>query len=202
MSPDLIRTAEQALRQQDPILGALIAHQTLEPREPRDDYFYSLCRAVVGQQVSVAAATAIFTRLESATNLDPVQILKLDEAETKAIGLSRQKTNYITDLALHFAENPAVYNHLETQTDEAVIAELTALKGIGVWTAQMFLMFTLARPDVFAPDDIGLQRAIQKHYNLELPIAKQTYAAIAEKWKPYRTIASFHLWQSLTNTPT
>ena len=108
----------------------------------------------------------------------------------------------IANLALHFAENPAVYNHLETQTDEAVIAELTALKGIGVWTAQMFLMFTLARPDVFAPDDIGLQRAIQKHYNLELPIAKQTYAAIAEKWKPYRTIASFHLWQSLTNTPT
>lgn len=201
MDQSLLRVAEIALQEQDPILGAVIAAQTLQPREPRTDYFHSLCRSIVGQQVSVAAATAIFTRLENTTHLNPAAVVALTEEQTKAIGLSKQKTNYITDLAKHFVENPDIYNHLETQTDEEVIAELTAVKGIGVWTAQMFLMFTLARPDVFAPDDIGLQRAIQNIYTLEPSIAKQSYAKIAEKWKPYRTVASFHLWQSLDNTP-
>jgi DNA-3-methyladenine glycosylase II len=201
MDAVFLKKAEQALTSQDPVLGALIATQTLEPREPRADYFQSLCRAIIGQQVSVAAATAIFTRFKTATNLEPQAVLRLTEADTKAIGLSRQKTTYITDLAHHFVENPDIYNHLETQTDEAVIAGLTAVKGIGTWTAQMFLMFTLNRPDVFAPDDAGLQRAMLRLYGWSTLPPKTELVAHADIWKPYRTVASLHLWHSLNNTP-
>lgn len=201
MDTKYIAQAEAALAKQDPILGALIATQTLEPREPRADYFDALCRAIIGQQVSVAAAAAIFKRFADATNLDPQAVLQLTETDTKAIGLSRQKTSYITDLARHFVENPDIYNHLDTQSDEAVITELTAVKGIGTWTAQMFLMFTLNRPDVFAPDDGGLQRAMLRLYGWSTLPPKAELATHAEAWKPYRTVASLHLWHSLNNTP-
>src|SRR5690606_14972068 len=107
----------------------------------------------------------------------------------KAIGLSRQKASYIRDLAQHFVENPSVYTHLEKMSDEEVIAELTAVKGIGVWTAQMFLMFTLSRPDVFAPDDAGLQRAILQLYKWDALPPKKELVIVAEQWKPYRTVA-------------
>jgi len=196
-----ILEAETYLTQVDPILGALISSQKLDARPLRDDYFTSLCRSIIGQQVSVAAANAIFTRFQSATQLDPSQVATLDEAATKQVGLSRQKTGYLKDLAQHFVEDPAVYNHLDKQSDEQVIKELTDVKGIGVWTAQMFMMFTLARPDIFAPDDVGLQRAILKLYNLETLPPKKELEKFAERWQPYRSIACLHLWQSLNNNP-
>jgi len=104
-------------------------------------------------------------------------------------------------LAQHFVANPRVYDHLDQLSDDEVIAELTAIKGIGVWTAQMFLMFTLLRPDVFAPDDIGLQRAMKLLYGWEAIPPKRELEAFAERWRPYRTVASWHLWESLNNTP-
>lgn len=168
------------------------------PREPRTDYFSSLCRSIVGQQVSVAAATAIFARLEKATNMHPQNVITLSDEDIKVIGLSKQKSTYIRDLAQHFAGDPAVYNHLEHQDDEQIIAELTDIKGIGRWSAQMFLMFTLARPDVFAPDDIGLQRVMMKFYNWDTLPPKKELEKAAEIWKPYRTVASWHLWQTLS----
>jgi len=157
-------------------------------------------QSFIGQQVSVAAANAIYGRFAERTELDPARGVALELDDIKAIGLSKQKAGYLHDLAEHFVDNPAVYNHLDTQTDEQVIEELTAVKGIGVWTAQMFLMFTLARPDVFAPDDGGLQRGMMKLYGwTELP-PKKELAMRAEAWRPYRTVASLHLWQSLDNT--
>jgi DNA-3-methyladenine glycosylase II len=147
--------------------------------------------------VSVAAATAIFGRLERATGMKPQNVTRLSDEDIKAIGLSKQKTSYIRDLAQHFAKNPNVYNHLEQQDDEQIIAELTDVKGIGRWTAQMFLIFSLSRPDVFAPDDIGLQQGMMKLYGWdELPPKKELEKA-AETWRPYRTVVSWHLWQSL-----
>lgn len=201
MTEDTIRAAETALIATDPLLGALIKTQQLAPAEPPTDYFASLVRSIIGQQVSVAAARAIVLRFSQQTVMEPARVAALTDDETRAIGLSKQKAGYIRDLAQHFVKNPAVYNHLETMNDDEAIAELTAVKGIGVWTAQMFLMFTLARPDVFAPDDGGLQRAMLQLYKWDVLPPKKELVIVAEKWQPYRTVACLHLWHSLDNAP-
>jgi DNA-3-methyladenine glycosylase II len=201
MNDETIAQAEKALSENDAKLGKLIAAQSLQKREQRSDYFAALARAIIGQQVSTYAAAVIYGRFEAATKLQAENVLNLSEEEVKTIGLSRQKTNYLQDLARHFADDSSVYDHLENLPDEEVIEELTAIKGIGVWTAQMFLMFTLLRPDVFAPDDIGLQRAMSNLYGWENVPPKKELETIAETWRPYRTIACWHLWQSLHNTP-
>lgn len=201
MTEDAIRIAETTLIEADPLLGALIKTQRLAPTELRGGYFASLARSIIGQQVSVAAARAIALRFSDQTAMEPARVAALTDDETRAIGLSKQKAGYIRDLAQHFVTNPAVYNHLETISDDEVIAELTAVKGIGIWTAQMFLMFTLGRPDVFAPDDAGLQRAMLQLYKWDALPPKKELAHVAEKWRPYRTVASLHLWHSLDNAP-
>jgi len=199
MNADEIASAEKALQKLDPILGAHIARHGSIVRQPRRDYFASLVRAIIGQQLSVVAAARIYERFEIATGLDPGRTAQLREAETKAIGLSGSKTRYIKDVSRHFIKDSAVFNHLETLSDEDVIKELTEIKGIGVWTAQMFLMFTLIRPDVFAPDDAGLQRAIKTIYDFKEMPSRAELETFAKRWKPYRTVASWHLWRSLEN---
>ena len=196
-----IAKAEKELQGLDSKLGTLIELQKPLLHKPRTNYFFSLCRSIIGQQVSVAAAATIFGRLEAATDIDPTKIAKLSESAIKAIGLSRQKAGYIKDLAQHFVDDPQVYNHLGQLPDEEVIADLTAVKGIGVWTAQMFLMFTLVRLDVFAPDDIGLQRAMKQLYGWKIVPSKEKLERTAERWRPYRTVACWHLWHSLDNEP-
>ncbi|MGI0133337.1 MAG: DNA-3-methyladenine glycosylase family protein [Candidatus Micrarchaeaceae archaeon] len=197
----LMQHAEHAIAQADPTLGNLIQRQRLTPRAERADYFAALCRSIIGQQVSVAAAAAIYARFETATALSPAIIANLSADDLRPVGLSHQKAGYLQDLARHFANDPSIYNHLERQTDEQVIAELTAVKGIGEWTAQMFLMFTLARSDVFAPDDAGLQRAMAQLYHWQSLPARAERIRIADAWRPYRTVACLHLWQSLDNEP-
>jgi len=197
-----IRHAETELARNDKKLGALIELQKPLIHKPRTNYFFSLCRSIVGQQVSVAAATTIFARLDTVTKLEPQKVVALSEKQIKQIGLSRQKAGYIKDLAWHFIANPDVYNHLGQLSEEEVIADLTAVKGIGVWTAQMFLMFTLVRLDVFAPDDIGLQRAMKILYGWKSNPSKEKLEKTAELWRPYRTVACWHLWHSLRNEPT
>jgi len=201
VTPEVIKQAEQALAKQDPILGKLINRQKLTPLVPRTDYFHSLSRSIIGQQISVKAAAAIFNRFGEATGFKPQIISQLTEGQIKAIGLSQSKARYIKDLAGHFVKDPNVYNHLERQPDEQVISELTEIKGIGKWTAQMFLIFTLARPDVFAPDDAGLQRGVLNLYGWQTLPPRQELEALAEKWRPYRSVASLHLWHALDNKP-
>lgn len=192
---------EKELSRIDPKLGALItAHGTIQ-HTPRGDYFAALARSIVGQQISVKAASKIFGRLEEKTRLQPKQVADLTEEQIKAIGLSPQKSRYIQDLAEHFVKDSAVFDHLESLSDEEVIEELTKVKGIGVWTAQMFLMFTLVRPDVFAPDDVGLQQAIKKIYGLKEMPKRAELAEFATRWAPYRTTACWHLWHALDNEP-
>lgn len=200
--PELnIKDADEHLATQDLKLGELIKFQTLVVRQPRTDYFHSLCRSIIGQQVSVAAASTIFARFENLTELDPKVVAGLTDEQARSIGLSRQKEGYLKDLASHFVNDPKVYNHLGELEDQEVIAELTEIKGIGVWTAQMFLMFTLGRLDVFAPDDLGLKRAMQKLYGWTHEPSRLEMETKAEEWKPYRTVACWHLWQSLDNAP-
>lgn len=201
MTEDAIKKAEKELINLDPVLGKLIKKQALPPFTPKQDYFAALCSSIVSQQVSVAAARTIFGRLKEKTNLDPKAVVSLIDADIKTIGLSRQKSRYIRDLAQHFVAEPDIYNHLDKQNDNQVIAELTQVVGIGTWTAQMFLIFTLGRPDVFAPDDVGLQRAMMHLYGWEKLPPKKELIEIAERWRPYRSVASLHLWQSLNNKP-
>lgn len=194
-------TAEQALMNQDADMAALIMQHGSISHEPRTDYFASLCRSIIGQQISVKAAAAILGRFAATTDMDAQRTAELTEEQARTIGLSGQKYKYIHDLAEHFVRNSMVFDHLETLSDDDVIAELTKVKGIGVWTAQMFLMFTLVRPDVFAPDDRGLQLAVQKLYALPEVLPRSELEQIAVKWSPYRTAASWHLWRSLDNEP-
>jgi len=201
MTEEIIQTGESLLIEADPILGEVIKKQKIEIPEPTSDYFASLVRSIIGQQVSVAAARTIAGRFIEKTNMESVKVVALSDEELRAIGLSRQKAGYIRDLAHHFVANPDIYNHLNDLNDEDVIADLIAVKGIGAWTAQMFLMFTLCRPDVFAPDDVGLQRAMMHLYEWETLPPKKELAAASEKWRPYRTIACLHLWHSLDNNP-
>ncbi len=196
-----IAAGEQQLSKLDPKLGKIIALQAPIVHEPRTNYFMSLSRSITGQQLSVKAAATIFARFKALTGLDPRRVMAATPEQLRAAGLSGAKARYIQDLAAHFAHDPAVYNHLDTFPDDQVIAELTAIKGVGTWTAQMFLMFTLVRLDVFAPDDVGLQNAMRRLYGwADLP-PKAQLIATADRWRPYRTIASWHLWASLKNEP-
>ncbi len=201
MTDETVRAGEIALSAADPLLGAIIKKQKLVASEPRSDYFASLVRSIIGQQVSVAAARAIANRFEAQTDMKPDQVMALSDEDMRTIGLSKQKAGYIRDLSAHFVNDPTVYNHLEKLSDDEVIQELTEVKGIGVWTAQMFLMFTLGRQDVFAPDDGGLQRAIVRLYGWEALPHKKDLVVFSEKWRPYRTVACLHLWHSLDNKP-
>lgn len=201
MDESFIKQGETILAQRDPVLADLFTRQSIEERPRRTNYFASLTHSIIGQQVSVAAARAITARFDEHTGLQPEKVAALTEEECKIIGLSRQKAGYLRDLGAHFAENPTIYDHLDTLSDEEVIRDLTAVKGIGVWTAQMFLLFTLGRPDIFAPDDVGLQQALVRLYEWETVPPKRELAAFAEAWSPYRSIVSLHLWHSLDNEP-
>ena len=150
--------AEKHLISIDPVLGQLIKkHRPLVDRPQRSDYFASLTRSIIGQQISVKSASRIFERFGKITKLDPSKVASMNDDQVSLIGLSGPKRRYLQDLAEHFVKDSEVFNHLAKLSNDEVIDELTRVKGIGVWTAQMFLIFTLARQDVFAADDRGLQ---------------------------------------------
>jgi DNA-3-methyladenine glycosylase II len=163
-------------------------------------------RAIVGQQLSVAAARAIYGRLLARFDdrpPTPSEILADDpEALRAAAGLSRAKVSFLRSLAEHVLSGELELERLDDLPDEEVIAELTAVKGIGMWSAHMFLMFHLDRPDVLPVGDLGIRRAMERAYQLpELPLAPEM-ERIAEPWRPYRTLACRYLWRSLANEPT
>jgi DNA-3-methyladenine glycosylase II len=194
--------AEKHLISIDPVLGQLIKkHRPLVDRPQRSDYFASLTRSIIGQQISVKSASRIFERFGKITKLDPSKVASMNDDQVSLIGLSGPKRRYLQDLAEHFVKDSEVFNHLAKLSNDEVIDELTRVKGIGVWTAQMFLIFTLARQDVFAADDRGLQIAIENNYNLSRPTSRAQLDELAETWSPHRTTASLYLWQSLQNTP-
>lgn len=188
------------LAETDPILHAVATRQAhLTWPEPRP-HLEAMMRAIVGQQVSTRAAATIFNRFRQlfpAQGIDAATALALPVDELRGAGLSSQKVGYIQAVAQAWSEAPEVYSRLDEQSDEAVIAALTRIKGVGVWTAQMFLMFTLGRPDVFAPNDLGLKKAMANLYGLAMDDALNTFESVAERWSPYRSWASLHLWESL-----
>lgn len=195
----ILTDAELSLATIDPLIGELITrHGHIAPGSKRD-YFEALSSSIIGQQISVKAAAKIFERFQKVTNLRPEKTAHLSDDEIKTIGLSGQKSRYLRDLAEHFVKDSAVFNHLDSLPDDEVISELTKVKGVGVWTAQMFLIFTLHRPDVFAPDDRGLQLAAEKVY--DRTFTRSELEQLAKQWSPYRSTACLHLWRSLDNAP-
>ena len=191
------------LRNRCAVLKRIIdAHGPYRPNRPADP-FTALVRSIMGQQLSVKAAATIYGRLleRAGGELSAETLNAIPDEDFRACGVSRQKLGYLRDLSRHFVESPETFSRLPELSDEEVIKALTAVKGIGVWTAQMFLMFTLHRPDVFAPDDVGLQNAMKRWYDWETPPDKKALVAKAEDWAPWRTVACWYLWQSLDNEP-
>ncbi len=169
-------------------------------REPQG--FTTLVDAIVSQQISVKAAAAIMNRLLQAVGtLTPPNLLALTPEELRALGLSGQKVRYVLDLATKVHEGSIDLEHLPQLDDEAIITQLTQVKGIGRWTAEMYLIFALGRPDVLPVDDLGLRQGVQRAFALEtMPKAAQI-RALAESWRPYRSVATWYLWRSLSLKP-
>jgi DNA-3-methyladenine glycosylase II len=188
------------------VLARLLdANGVPEARPPRTDVYAALVRAIVGQQLSTRAARAIYDRLLERFGGHPPtprQILDDEPDELRvAAGLSHAKVRYLRSLAEHVATGALEIDRLTELSDEEVIAELVAVNGIGEWTAHIFLMFTLQRPDVLAVGDLGIRRAIQRAYDLPALPTPAEVTRIAAPWRPYRTAACVVLWSSLANAP-
>lgn len=169
-----------------------------------DDAYGALVRTIVGQQLSTKAARSIYARLTGLfgdSPPTPAEILAADEGALRAAGLSRSKVSYLRDLARHVIEGDLDLDALTALPDEEVIREITSVKGLGRWSADMFLMFHLGRPDVLPVGDLGVRRAVERAYGLPgLPDA-ETLREIAAPWRPHRTLACLYLWESLDNVP-
>jgi DNA-3-methyladenine glycosylase II len=162
-------------------------------------HFEALIRAIVGQQVSTQAAATIFNRVAGLVGgeFTPVRMHALSDESLRSAGLSRQKVSYVRALSEAWSDPSRSFSQLEQLPDVDVLGLLTSVKGIGIWTAQMFLMFTLHRPDVFAPGDLGLKKAMANRLGLAMDSPERAFSDRAARWSPYRSWASLHLWRSL-----
>ena len=205
--------ARKALAKADPKMGALIeriGELDLETRLARRaeerpaDAYGALLRAIVGQQLSTKAARTIYLRvldLFGGTTPSPAQLLEASEEDLRGAGLSGRKVEYIRDLARHVLAGELELDRLEELDDEAAIEAIVAVRGLGRWTAEMFLMFHLGRPDVLSGGDLGIRKAVRVEYGLEEMPPPQRVLEIGEAWRPHRSLASLYLWESLAAVP-
>jgi DNA-3-methyladenine glycosylase II len=201
-TPDWWDEARGLLASRDPVLRRLIEQYAGPALRRRSDAFTALARAVVGQQISVKAADVLWQRLAATLGgVAPASVADAQLDALRAAGLSLRKAEYVRDIARAFAGGAVSLRAWERLDDEALIAELTKLRGIGRWTAEMFLIFYMLRPDVLPLDDIGLQRAVRLHYGNDRPVSKLKMHAIARPWLPFRTVATWYLWRSLDPFP-
>ena len=169
----------------------------------RGDAFTTLARAIVGQQISVAAAQAVWDRvlIASKKKVNPKNILTLTVEDLRTAGLSGRKVEYIRDLADHFDSGRLHANQWKDMDDESVIKELSAIRGIGRWTAEMFLIFNLVRPNILPLDDVGLIKAISLNYFSGEPVSRHEAREVAANWAPWRTVATWYMWRSIDPIP-
>jgi DNA-3-methyladenine glycosylase II len=205
--------ARKALAKSDPTMAALIERvgriglaTRLERRgeERPNDAYGALLRAIVGQQLSTKAARTIYLRvidIFGGTTPSPEQLLEASEAELRGAGLSGRKVEYVRDLAAHILSGELEVDRLDELSDEEAIAELVAVRGLGRWTAEMFLLFHLERPDVLSGGDLGIRKAVQIEYGLEEMPKPEQVLEIGEPWRPHRSLASLYLWESLAAVP-
>lgn len=205
MTPDDYARARRLLMRRDPVLADVIRRHGpcgLAAAQ-RADHFSALVRAITGQQLSVKAAATIYARLIALMpgGLTPESLSVLSDDQLRGVGMSRQKAAYFRDLCDKVVSGALPLNALEAMSDEEVIAALTQVKGIGRWSAEMFLMFRLHRPDVLPLDDLGIVNAVKNVYGLRKKPTADRIRRIGESWRPYRSVASWYLWQTLDNEP-
>jgi DNA-3-methyladenine glycosylase II len=170
--------------------------------ESRGDAFVTLARSIVGQQISVKAAQSVWDRFEALPRrMTPARVLRLTVDDMRAAGLSVRKVEYLVDLALHFDSGGIRVDQWRRMDDEAIIAQLVAIRGIGRWTAEMLLIFHLLRPDVLPLDDVGLLRGISVNYFSGEPVSRSEAREVAQAWAPWRSVATWYLWRSLDPEP-
>ena len=203
LTPEDYARARRVLMRRDPVLGAAIKKigPCLMAERQRKDHLTALVGSIVSQQLSTKAAATIFGRFIALfppeTALSAEGIMAIDDATLRSVGLSGQKVRYLRDLSGRIVDGRLQLDAIESLDDEAVIQRLTEVKGFGRWTAEMFLMFRLHRPDVLPVDDLGIVNAVQRLYKLrKRPDAKKLYR-LGEAWRPYRSVASWYLWQTL-----
>jgi DNA-3-methyladenine glycosylase II len=207
--PAFWSTAKRRLAAADPTMAAIIARHPRVRLQSRGDGFVTLARSIVGQQISVKAADAVWGRLQQrCPDVSPTGLMRRRVTTLRACGLSERKAEYLRDLARHFARGKVDPLHLAGQPDEDVIRALTDIRGIGRWTAEMFLIFNLLRPDVLPVDDLGLLKAISRHYLDGEPAAallrgagREKVVQLGARWAPYRSVATWYLWRSLDPVP-
>lgn len=199
--------AAEHLSKHDPVLASVIASSPLCNIKPHKNYYQELVDSIISQQLSVKAARAIekrFCALFGSSDFpSPQQILTKSIDELRSVGLSRGKAAYVRDLAQHVVDGKVKFDHLDSLSNQEVIDELVAVKGIGEWTAHMFLMFCMGRLDILAYGDLGIKNGIQKLYKLDHSPTPQEIQELADKnkWHPYESVACWYVWQSLDNKP-
>lgn len=206
MSPEYWDTACKHLKRNDRVMKRLIPRFGEARLQSRGDAFTTLSRSVVGQQISVKAAQSVWTRFAALANpqggpLMPQAVTELDVPALRGAGLSARKAEYLLDLASHFARGQVHVSQWDAMADEAIIDELVAIRGIGRWTAEMFLIFHLMRPDVLPLDDLGLIKGISLNYFSGEAVSRAEAREVAEAWAPYRSVATWYLWRSLDPLP-
>jgi DNA-3-methyladenine glycosylase II len=205
VSPPYAGAAVAHLKRVDPVLGAVIDRVGDYSINRRPDRFHSLVQAIIFQQLAGRAAQTIFDRFVAAVGggrfPTPDRLLAASDETMRSAGLSRGKMAYIRDLATHVNNRTLSFHRHAQMTDDEVIADLTRVRGIGRWTAEMFLMFNLHRPDVLPVDDLGVRNAVARLYGMSAPPPPKELRVFGQRWSPYRTVASWYLWQSLNVVP-
>ncbi|MFC5606794.1 DNA-3-methyladenine glycosylase family protein [Variovorax soli] len=202
ITPDYWDDACKHLAKKDRVMKRLIPQFGDACLESRGDAFTTLARSIVGQQISVKAAQAVWDRfMDLPRRLTPGNVLKLKVDDMRAAGLSARKVEYLVDLALHFDNGTVHVDSWKDMEDEQIIAELVAIRGIGRWTAEMFLMFHLMRPNVLPLDDIGLINGISHNYFSGDPVSRSDAREVAMAWAPYCSVATWYIWRSLEPVP-
>ena len=191
--------AKKILSKRDPVLKKIIKKYKKGFLTTRDRPFFSLCRTIIGQQISTRAADSIWVKFEKKCkkNITPKMVLRLSSKNLKRAGLSRQKVSYLKNIAKNFNNKSFDVKKLKTMNDEESINYITKLKGLGIWSAQMFLMFNLNRPDIFPVKDIGLLRAISKNYKTSYPPSKIFLNKISKIHNGYRSVFTWYMWRSI-----
>jgi DNA-3-methyladenine glycosylase II len=190
------------LMKRDRVMKKLIPLHSGVSLQSRGDAFVTLARSIVGQQISVKAAQSVWDRFAVLPKkMLPAQVLKLKVDDMRAAGLSARKVEYLVDLALHFANDQVHVNAWADMDDEAIIAELVAIRGIGRWTAEMFLIFHLMRPNGLPRDDVGLQNGSSRCYFSGEPVSRSEIREVAASWAPFCSVATWYIWRSLDPAP-
>ena len=201
-TPDYWAEARSHLSRRDRVMKRLLPRFGDVSLESRGDAFVTLARSIVGQQISVKAAQAVWDRFAALPDaMVPADVLALDGGDMRAAGLSLRKIDYLKDLARHFDEGGLAQTDWSAMDDEAIIRELIAIRGVGRWTAEMFLIFHLLRPNVLPLDDVGLIKGISLNYFSGEPVSRSEAREVAQAWQPWCSVATWYMWRSLDPLP-